>query len=238
MAHTLLRDKPRLAPDPASKVWPLIAVVGLAAFVFAVVAAGGIGNNGYRPLLEGVGGLGAQNAADPAVMNAGFLALAVAMVAAGAALFRLLPGKSGAAASIVIAAAGLGEIAVAFVRQDCSSARARCAEAQEYGQLSPAHTVNQILVLGLAVALIASMWMMATSLRGLPGAASLAKLTRWTATASIGLFIWLGSELYGDLGGLVEKLLMALVYGGPVVLAVALSRERLMAPWRAPARER
>jgi Protein of unknown function (DUF998) len=229
MAHTLLRDRPRLAPDNAAKAWSIIAVVGLAAFVSAVVVAG-VGNSGYSPLSEGVGGLGAQNATDPDLMNAGFLALAVATVAAGAALLRLLPGRSGVAAAIIVASAGLIETAVAFVRQDCSTARTRCADAEVSGRLSLSHTLHQILALGLAVGLIVSLFMMAASLRRLSGGASLAKLTQWAGVASIGMFVWLGSQLYGDLGGVVEKLLMALVYGWPVLLAVALSRQRSTAP--------
>jgi hypothetical protein len=224
MTHTAIDIRPaRSAPRRAAfaQVWPLTAVVGLAVFAAAVITAGVL-NQGYNPLSEGIGGLGAQNAVDPDVMKVGFLALAVATAAAGVALFRSLPAKTGVAASIIVILAGVGQTAVAFVRQDCSTAREKCADAEVNNTLSNSHTIHQVVALGAALALVVSLWMIATSLRGSPDTESLARPTMWAAVASTCAFIWLGSQVYGDIGGVVEKLLIALVYGWPVFLAVAL----------------
>jgi hypothetical protein len=218
-----------VASSRACQVLSSVAVVGLAAFAAAVVTAGAQ-SHGYSPLAEGIGGLGAQDAVDPGLMKAGFLALAVATVAAGVALFVLLPKRSGKAASIIVIVAGVGETAVAFVRQDCSTERTRCADAELAGNLSTSHTVHQVVALALALALVVSLCMMAASLHRNPATESLARLTLWAGVASVCAFIWLGSQLYGDIGGVVEKILIALVYGWPVFLAVTLSWKPFAAP--------
>jgi hypothetical protein len=215
----------RVAYSTVALVWPFIAVVGFVVFVAALIAAG-LGDPGYSALSDGVGGLGARNVADPGVMDAGFVALAVATVAAGIALVRLLPRRSGLAASMIVILAGVAASGLAFVRQDCSTARANCVDTGLAGDLSTAHTVHRILAVGIALALVVGLLMMATSLRGSLGAESLTAITTWVSVASVCVFIWYGSELYGAIGGAIERLLMALVYGWPVFLAVALSRRR------------
>ena len=227
-------SRSHIAPTPSavtgyvSLAWPLLAVVAFGTFIVAVVDAG-IRNPGYRPFSEAVDGLGAQNAVAPNAMQIGFVALAVATVAAGVALMRSLRSTQGLVGSALVAAAGLGEAALAFVRQDCSIEREGCAFAETSSTLSTEHFVHRILAVSLALALVVALWFLAAGLRRAPTADRLARLTMAAAAVSTFVFIWFGSALYGGLGGAVEKLLIALVYGWPVVLAVALGRQRLAA---------
>jgi hypothetical protein len=206
----------------------LLAVVAFGAFVAAVVDAG-IRNPGYRPLSEAVDALGAQNAVAPVPMQIGYVALAVATAAGGVALLLTLRSTPGLVGSAIVAAAGPGEAALAFVRQDCSTARERCAYAEVSNTLSNEHSVHRILAVGLAIALVVALWFLAAGLRRDLAAASLARPTMVVAAVSTLVFVWFGSELYGGIGGAVGTLLIALVYGWPVVLAVALASRRLAA---------
>jgi hypothetical membrane protein len=212
----------------AGLVWPLLAAVAFVTFIVAVVDAG-IRNPGYRPLSEAVDALGAQNAVAPNAMQIGFVALAVATVAAGIALLRALRSTSCLVGSAIVVAAGLGEAVLGFVRQDCSTARESCAYAEVSNTLSTEHSVHRILAVGLALALVVAIWLLAAGLRRDLAGDPLARLAMAVAVASTVVFTWFGSELYGGIGGAVEKLLIAIVYGWPVVLAVALGRRRIAA---------
>jgi hypothetical membrane protein len=227
MIDTVVHDRRpvRVATHRVAQVWPFIAVVGFATFV-AVVIAAGLGDPGYNSLSDGIGGLGAKNAPDPDLMNLGFVALAVATVAAGVALLRLLPRRSGLGASMVVIAAGVGVAGLAVVQQDCSTAQAQCASAGLATNLSTAHTVHRALAVFIVLALVVSLWMMIASLRGNDGIEALATMTIWATVVTTCVFVWYGSELYGGIGGAVERLLTVLAFGWPVFLAVALSRAR------------
>jgi hypothetical protein len=206
-------------------VLAFVSVVSFVAFVVVLVAAG-LREPGYSAVSDAIGGLGARNAVDPDLMNAGYVALGVAAVAAGIALLRLLPRKSGTAASVIVIVSGLGAASLATVHQDCSTSSARCVTAGLATDLSIAHTVHRALAVGLALALVASLWLMLVSLSGTVGMETLARLTSWAAIASTVVFIWYGSELYGDIGGAIERLLTLMVFGWPVFLAVVLTRPR------------
>jgi hypothetical protein len=117
-------------------------------------------------------------------------------------------------------------VSVAFVRQDCSTAQAGCVLAEESHTLSSSQTLHQVIALGLAAALVMSLYLMASSLRSSSDTTALARTTSRVAVASTIVFVWLGSQAYGGIGGIAEKLEIALLYGWPVVLAVALSRQR------------
>ena len=160
-------------------------------------------------------------------MSVGFLALAVSIAAAGSALLGLLPGKSGKGASILLILVGVGVASLAFVRQDCSTAQAKCATAGLATTLSVEHTVHRALAVGLALATVTSLWMIVVSLGGTVGAETVVTITTWVTIAATVLFVWYGSELYGDIAGAVERLMTLVVYGWPVVLAALLSRSRL-----------
>jgi hypothetical protein len=229
MIDTVVHDRPvRVATHRVAQVFaPLIAVVGFATFVALVIAAG-LGDPGYNAVSDGIGGLGAQNAADPDLMNLGFVALAVATVAAGVALLRLLPRRSGLGASMIVIAAGAGVAGLAVVQQDCSTAQAQCATAGLATNLSSAHTVHRALAVFIVLALVASLWMMVASLHGNVGTEALGSMTTWATVVTTCVFVWYGSELYGGIGGAVERLMTVLVYGWPVFLAVALTRIRIM----------
>jgi Protein of unknown function (DUF998) len=230
MTETPLAVTPhRHAATIASPAWTLIAVLGLATFVAAVITAG-VRNPSDNPLSEGVSALGAQDAVAPVVMNLGFLVLAVGTVAAGLALLSMRSTKSSLAAPIIIILAGLGETAVAFVRQDCSTALAQCVYAEQANTVSTSHTVHQLIALAVAASLVVGLWMLAASLGREPDTAALARMTWRVAAVATFMFVLLGSQLYGDLGGIVEKVLIALVFGWPVVVAVALHRKRFLAP--------
>jgi Protein of unknown function (DUF998) len=234
MIHTAVDHRPgRIAAKRVAQVWPFIAVVGFAAFVSAVIAAG-LGDPGYSALSGDIGGLGAQNAADPNVMNLGFLALAVATIAAGVGLFRLLPRRSGLGASMLVIAAGVGVAGLAVVQQDCSTAQTQCATTGLGINLSAAHTVHLVLAMCIVLALVVSLWMMVASLHENVGTEALASMTTWATVVTTGVFLWYGSEFYGvGIGGAVERLMTVLVYGWPVFLAVALTRMPIASTARA-----
>jgi hypothetical protein len=223
-------DADRDRRPPSSRAVPTaLAAVSIAAFaVFAViVVVAGLREPGYSATADGIGGLGARNAEHPDLMNAGFLALAVAIAAAGGALLAPLPGKSGKGASILLILAGVGVGSLAFVQQDCSTAQAKCAAAGLATTLSVEHTVHRALAVGMALAVVVALWMIVVSLSGSVGAETVAKMTKWVTIAATVMLLWYGSELYGDIAGAVERVMTLIVYGWPIVLAAVLSRSEL-----------
>ncbi|HSS67147.1 MAG TPA: DUF998 domain-containing protein [Nocardioidaceae bacterium] len=188
------------------------------------VIAAGARYPGYSAISDTIGGLGAKDAPHPDLIGAGFLALSAATVAAGIALFRLLPGRSGRAASIVVILAGASVSSLAFVQQDCTLAKAKCVNAGLSGDLSTAHTLHRLVAVLAIAALVGALVMMTVSLRGSSDFESWAEATTWVTLAAGTLFVWFGSELYGDLGGFVERLVMVFAFGWPVVLSVGLTR--------------
>ena len=122
--------------------------------------------------------------------------------------------------------AGAAVSSLAFVQQDCSLAKAGCVNRGLAGDLSTAHTLHRLAAVLAITALVAALIMMTVSLRGSSDLEPWAEATTWVTIAAGTLFIWFGSELYGSLGGVVERLVMVLAFGWPVVLSVGLTRRQ------------
>jgi hypothetical membrane protein len=226
MTHTAVHPGPsRAVASRAAQALSWLAVVAFGTFVVVVVVAG-LGVPHYDAVADGIGGLGARNSSEAGLMNVGFVVLSVAMVAAGAVLLPHLRGKSGLGASMLVVVSGVAVSMLAVAQQDCSTAQPQCVTAGLANDLSTAHTVHRALAVGIVLALVVSMWMAVVSLRGQVGAQTLSTMMSVATIASTFVFIWYGSELYSGIGGAVERLMTLLVFGWPVLLAVALSRTR------------
>ena len=74
------------------------------------------------------------------------------------------------------------------------------------------------------VALVVGLFLLAAGLRRTTGLRTFAVPTRMAAVTALWLLVRLGSEQYGDNGGLVQRAFVAVVCGWPVLLAVRLDR--------------
>jgi Protein of unknown function (DUF998) len=200
-----------------------MAVVGFAMFVVVLFVAGSR-YPGYSAVSDAIGDLGADDAPHPDLIGVGYLALAVGTVAAGIALLGALRGRAGRGGAIVVGLSGVAVSSLAFVRQDCSTAKAACVNAGLAGDLSMSHTIQRVLAVLVLTALVVALVMITLSLRGRPGFEAIAEAAMWASAATAGMFIWYGSELYGDVAGAIERVVVFLAFGWPVVLSVVLTR--------------
>jgi hypothetical membrane protein len=208
-------------------------MLGLAGFAAAILFAG-LATPGYSHRSEAISALGALDASAPALMMVGFLFLSVGLLSAGSVLARSLRGKAGMTGAVLVLAAGVGAIGEAFAREDCSNFTAACAARERADAVSGHHVAHELIGLVMFVALVVGLFLLASGLRRTAGPRTFAVPTRIAAFTAMGLMVWLGSEHYGDNGGLVQRAFVAVACGWPVLLAVRLDRAaRSAAPGRA-----
>jgi hypothetical protein len=210
--------------------WPVravIACIGLEIFAVASVVAGAL-DPGYDPRREGISALAATTSPSAAVMIGGFLALAVGTISAGLALWsRLSRGTAGRIAAGLVLLAGAGMVVVALARQDCSELIGACAAAERAGTLSGHHVLHQLVSLAVFAALIAALFVLPRGLRRNQPWARCAVPTRLAGLAALVALVALLSGSSGDLGGLVQRAFIVLVFGWPVLLAALPGRTTL-----------
>lgn len=200
-----------------------LSMLGLTGFAAAILGAG-MGTHGYSHRSEAISALGALDAGAPNVMKVGFLFLSVGLLSAGIVLARALHGKAGMAGAVLVLVAGVATIGEAFAREDCSNLKAACAARESANTVSGHHVAHELIGLVMFVALVVALFLLAAGLRRTAGQRTLAVPTRIAAVTAMGLMVWLGSEHYGDNGGLVQRVFVAVACGWPVVLAVRLDR--------------
>lgn len=192
-------------------------------FVAALLVAGFL-DPGYSHLSEGVSALASVESRAAGVMIVGFLLLATTALASGAALWSTLQGKAGRTAAALVIAAGLLTVLDGFARQSCSTLQQACLAREEAGDVSSAHVLHNLSALVLFTFLVVAGFLFAAALRRSDGWRTLARPTRLVAFLTLVLMLWFGSAAFGQLGGLVQRALIVLAYGLPVVLALRLTR--------------
>jgi hypothetical membrane protein len=200
-----------------------LSLFGLTGFAAAILVAG-LGTPGYSHRSEAISALGALDAGAPNVMKVGFLFLSAGLLSAGIVLARALRGKAGLAGAVLVLVAGVATIGEAFAREDCSNLKAACAARESANTVSGHHVAHELIGLVMFVALVVGLFLLAAGLRRTAGQRTLAVPTRVAAVTALGLMVWLGSEQYGDNGGLVQRAFVAVACGWPVLLAVRLDR--------------
>ena len=218
---------PLLPPAPTRPPAPgrALALVAVGAATVAALAIAGAGflDPGYSQLSEGISALASRESGAAPVMTIGFVAMAVTLLAAGAALLRVLPGRRPTVGAVLLLLAGLLTLASGIFRQDCSSLQQACLARESAGTVSGEHWVHNLLALPLFLFLAVAAFFWGAALRRL-GAARTARVSLVVAVLVAGLTVWFGSDAYGDLGGLVQRVLVLLAFGWPVYLAARFTR--------------
>ncbi|WP_181782903.1 DUF998 domain-containing protein [Pseudonocardia pini] len=206
---------------PATRV----AVGGLALFALASVVAG-LFSPGYDPLREGISALAAVGMPAAPVMVAGFLALAAGTTAAGVALWQRLPrGIAGRTGAVLVMLCGALMVVVGLARQDCSDFVGACVAAEEAGTISGHHVLHQLVSLAVFTVLAVAPFLLAAGLRRNPARMPLG---RWSALAGVVALVAvaaLPTVGYGDLAGVVQRLVVLLLFGWPVLVAAVPVRD-------------
>jgi hypothetical protein len=195
-------------------------LAGMAGFAGASLVAGTL-EPGYDPLGEMISTLAAQDARVPALMIAGFLTAAGALLVAGVTLVGRLSGVAGRIGAVLVALAGIGMIVAGLARQDCSLASQACLARESAGLLSSAHWLHQFSSLALFIALVIAAPLLARGVRRTPRLHHLARPMRWIALAGLISLIVLISQSEGDYAGAAQRAFLAVVFGWPVWLTYA-----------------
>ena len=197
---------------------------GATALAAVCIALAGSLDPGYSRVSEAISALASQESAAAPVMIVGFLAMAVMLLAAGATLFRALPGKRAPVGAVLVVLAGLMTVVVGLARQSCSSLQADCLARESAGTVSASHWVHNLVSLPLFIFLTVAAFLWTAGLTRAAGSTGLARFSLVVAIATAVFLVWFGSGAYGTFGGLVERVLVWLAFGWPVFLAVRLTR--------------
>jgi hypothetical protein len=202
-----------------------VAVAGYGAFALGVVVTGAL-NPGYSHVREAMSALAATDAKYAGIMIAGFLCLAISLMATGAAVWRRFAGPAGRpgriagrVAAVMIAATGVLMVVAGLARQDCSEQLRSCVDYDEGIGASTHFWVHQYASLAGFLILQTALFLLPRALRGAPGLNRLAVPARIVAFASlvavVPMFVF-GFEGYH---GLVQRPTYALMFGWPILVA-------------------
>lgn len=196
-----------------------LPLAGFTVFALSIPLAGAF-TPGYSHAREGISALAATGAPAAPIMVVGFLASAVGLVAAGVALWvELTVGGAGRVGAVMVVLAGLGMVVAGLNQQDCSDLVGACAAAEAAGTLSDHHVVHQLVSLAVFLVLAVAMFPLARGLRRNGRPAGSAVATRLVGIVGILVIAAMVTVGFGDLGGLVQRLFVAMLFGVPVVLA-------------------
>jgi hypothetical protein len=194
------------------------SVVAGIGFVGSVLLAGLL-DPAYSQASEAISALASVESRSAGVMTVGFLLLATAAGTAGCALWLTLDGRLGRTGAVLVVVAGAATVVVAFARQSCSTLQQSCLDRERAGTVSDAHVVHNLVALGSFTLLVVAGFLHASAVRRDSRFRSWSLLARSAAVCSLVLMVWFGSGSYGDVGGLVQRVLVLTAYGLPVVLA-------------------
>jgi hypothetical protein len=183
----------------------------------AITVAGSL-DPGYSALSEGISALASTESQSAPIMIIGFALMAVAAVSAGVAVWRALGGKLATAAGILLVLAGVATAADGFFRQSCSSLQQVCLQRESAGTVSSDHVLHNLIALPLFLFLVIAGFLLVGAVGRSP---ALRSYRRWVLAGAIStliFFVWFGSGVYSDLGGLVQRVLVLSAYGLPVVV--------------------
>jgi FtsH-binding integral membrane protein len=103
-------------------------------------------------------------------------------------------------------------------RRSRSGQACGAAEAAEAGTLSDHHVVHQLASLAVFLVLVIAMFPLARGLRRNGGPAGVAVATRLVGVVGMLVIAAMTTVGLGDLGGVVQRLFIALLFGAPVAL--------------------
>jgi hypothetical membrane protein len=207
---------------PTRMLARIAAGAGVAAL--AAIALAGSLDPGYSRVSEAISALASTESVAAPVMVVGFLAMALTLLAAGAALFGALRGKRAKVGASLVLLAGLMTVVVGLARQSCSSLQAECLARESAGAVSASHWVHNLVSLPLFLFLVVAGFLWGAGLRRATGSKHLARTALVVAVVTAVFLVWFGSDAYGSYGGLVERVLVWLAFGWPVYLAVRVTR--------------
>jgi hypothetical protein len=221
-----------VAPRAARRLaW--LALAAQPVFVAAWIVAGAL-EPGYSHLEQTFSELSARNASHPGVMEVGYIALGVSMLALAPALLSVLPPRPASrAAAALFALSGLAVLAVGVVPLDCGLTVDRaCIDAFDAGRLSwrtPAHLwaglVFEVAFVATPFAIARALWPRHVALPVLLAAGS-------------GVPILVASLAAGDLlgvpMGLAQRLGFLAVHVWIVLVAVGILHSTRPAPAPGP----
>jgi hypothetical membrane protein len=195
-----------------------LAAGGFGAFALSIPLAGAFAP-GYSHVREGISALAATGSPSAPIMIVGFLALALGTAATGVTLWvRLSVGIAGRVGAAMVLLAGLAMVVVSLTRQDCSELVGACSAAEAAGTLSDHHVVHQLVSLAVFLVLTIAMFPLARGLRRDGGPAGLAVATRLVGVVGVLVIAMMTTVGLGDVGGLVQRVFIASLFGAPVVL--------------------
>jgi hypothetical membrane protein len=196
-----------------------VGAAGYAAFAAGVVVVGAL-NPGYSHVREAMSALAATNARYAGLMIAGFMCLALALIATGVALWRRLSATtSGKLAGGLIIVFGLLAGVSGLARQDCSEQLPSCVD---YGQGIGASThfwVHQYVGLAGFLVLLVALFVLARAVRRTPGLTYLAVPSRIVAFLCLAVLVPMFIFGFEGYQGLVQRPTYALMFGWPLLVA-------------------
>ena len=141
-----------------------IAIAGVGGFALAVLLTGVI-TPGYGVRREAISALAALDSPHAWVMIVGFTVGAVGLVAAGVALWRLVPARSARVGAAMVVAAGALIAVAGFAREDCSDQLSTCKDFGEAVHASGSYWLHSYVSLLAFLLLIVSSFLVARGLR-------------------------------------------------------------------------
>ena len=196
-----------------------LAAGGFGAFALSIPLAGAFAP-GYSHVREGISALAATGSPSAPIMIVGFLALALGTSTAGVTLWTRLPvGVPGRVGAAMVLLAGLATVVAGLNQQDCSELVGACSAAEATGTLSDHHVIHQLVSLAVFLVLTIAMFPLARGWRRNGGPARLADATRIVGGVGVLVIAMMMTVGFGDVGGLVQRPFVALLFGTPVLLA-------------------
>jgi hypothetical membrane protein len=227
-----LDSEPRLVGDPFDdrmatglrRVAGALAVAGPVVFSAAWLVAWAAQET-YSPRREDISALAALDAQQPWIMIAGFLALAVSLVALGMGLLRAFAGRRVArVGAVLVLLAGLGILVAGIARNDCSSELAACKARIDAGDVSWHHGVHDAVSGLVFLALVVAQLVLARSFRRDPAWRDLRAYSVVSGLLTLALLVLFGTGAIDGWNGLVQRVFLAVP-----LLWVAVLGKRLLA---------
>jgi hypothetical protein len=218
----------RVAPRTARRLaW--LAVGGQTAFVAAWILAGAL-EPGYSHVRQTLSELGAGNASHPALMNAGYVALGLSLLALAPALLAILPPRPATrVAAALFAVAGVAVLAVAAVPLDCGlTVDQSCIHAFDAGRLSWRTTAHLWAGLVFDVAFVLTPFAVARALWPRHVALPVLLAAGWAIPILVASLV--ADELLGVGMGLVQRLGFVAVHLWVVLVAIGILHSTRAAP--------
>jgi hypothetical membrane protein len=204
------------------------AIAGQVAFVAAWIVAGAL-EPGYSHLDQAVSELGARGAAHPLIVNAGLVAMGLAVAALGFALPAALPPRRAArVATWLFVAAGLAIVVAGVIPLDCGLSRHSCMQQFRAGDLSWheyvhlwASILSQVLLALTPFAVARALW---------PGPVAPLAVGAGAFGIVLGIVAFVLEGVDGVPDGLVQRIGLAVVHVWVVIVAIGVLHAT-RSPW-------